>query len=214
MKLIARAGSIFAGVLAVMASGCTIQPSNPFVQQQNVAVPTFHFSPQAKPARCKGQKTTKKYASVSARLSTRGGSLCIPVFHGLGGAIRYPGATPAVKVTVLSTTIDNNYPYPGTGAPLLYVVLTPSAGTTFGTRLRSGAGLIGKGIQVNAPYTTFTSMLEFGLWHQGNECYSVAKAGKRGPTIGDLGALLSGFDLSGSALLFEVYPNQQSSTQC
>lgn len=214
MNHIARAGSVFAGVLAVMVSGCTIQSNSPFVPPERGAPQSFVLAPQANPAPCKGQKTTKKYASVTAKLSTRGGSLCIPAFRGLGGAIRYPGVSPSVKVTVLSTTIDNGYPYPGSGRPLLYVELTPAAATTFGTKLRSGTGLIGKGIKVGASYTAFTSMQEFGLWHQGSACYSVAKAGKRGPTIEGLGALLSGFDLSGSALLFEIYPNQQSSTQC
>lgn len=214
MKLISPTSWIFTGVVAVLASGCAIQSSSPIGPSEGGTAPAFIVAPQAKPAPCKGQKTTKKYASVDEKLSTHGGSLCIPVFHGLGGAIQYPGVKPSIKVTVLSTTVDNNYPYPGSGSALLYIELTPAGSTTFGTKLHDSGGLTGKGIKINAPFTVFTSLLEFGLWHQGSECYSVAKAGKRGPTIGDLGSLLSGLDLSASAILFEVYPNQQSSTQC
>ena len=37
------------------------------------------------PPNCKGQKTTKHYASLTVTLSTKGGSLCIPAFGGFGG---------------------------------------------------------------------------------------------------------------------------------
>jgi len=203
----------FAGALAICEAGCAGQSSSAVPTRESVAAPALALVPEAKPARCKGQKTTSKSASVTEKLSTHGGLLCVPVFHGLGGAIAYPSVSTAIKVTVLSTTVDNGYPYPGSGTPLLYVELTPSAGATFGTKLRSGGGLKGKSIKAGGAYTAFAAMLEFGLWQQGSACYSVA-AGKKGPAIGGLGSLLGGLDFSGSALLFEVYPNQQSSTEC
>ena len=53
--------------------------------------------PNAGPPACKGQKDTKQYASLTVKLSTKGGSFCIPEFGGFGGKIKYPSANPAVN---------------------------------------------------------------------------------------------------------------------
>jgi hypothetical protein len=118
-------------------------------------------------------------------------------------------------VTVTSTTIDNNFPYPGSGKPIFYLEIALPAATTFGSTLHAGSGLTGKTIKTKADYTVFSEYLKYGFWYQGLSCYTVAKPGKYGGVLDGLGAVLKGQSFGGPyTLLFEVYPNQQSGTAC
>jgi len=171
--------------------------------------------PQAGPPACKGQKTTKTDSSVTETLSSKGGSLCIPTFHGLGGSLEYPGARPSGKVKVTSTTIDGGFPYPGSGTPVLYLEIALPAATTFGSTLHAGGGLTGKTIKAKADYTVFSEYSKYGLWYAALSCSTVAKHGKHGGVLSGLGAVLDGQSFGGPyTLLFEVYPDQQSQTSC
>src|SRR5580704_17543100 len=79
---------------------------------------------QSGPPGCTGQRTTKKYGNVTAKLQTAGGSLCIPAFAGFGGSIEYPGVERSVKLTI-RTSAQNVYNEPqlGSGTSMVYVNL-------------------------------------------------------------------------------------------
>ena len=213
MKSSLRFCSALAVALAAgVASGCASQ-SNPTLPQGDV--PSAIVLPQAGPPACKGQKNTKTYSSAAETLSSKGGRLCIPVFHAIGGSLEYPGAKPSGKVTVTSTTINNGYPYPGSGTPIFYSLIALPGATTFGSTLPAGSGLTGKAIKAKAKYTVFFNYYKYGFWYSVSSCYAVAKPGKFGGVLDRLGALLKGQSFGGAyTLLFEVYPNQQTSSAC
>jgi len=212
MRSTIRARSVLAAaIVASIVSGCASQ-SNDAVPQQSV--PTSIVLPQAAPPACKGQKNTKAGSSAEETLSSKGGSLCIPSFHGLGGSLEYPGATPSGKVTVTSTTVDDGFPTPGSGAAVLYVEIALPAATQFASKLRAGGGLSGKAIKAKTDYTVFSNYKNT-FWYAGPSCYAVAKHGKHGGELAGLGEVLEGQNFTGGyTLLFEIYPSQQSQTLC
>jgi hypothetical protein len=213
MRSSARARNVlFAAVVASIVCGCASQ-SNDAVPQGSA--PNSIVLPQAGPPACKGQKTTKTYSSAEETLSSKGGSLCIPKFRGLGGSLEYPGAKPSGKVTVTSTTIDNGFPYPGSGTPVLYLQIELPAATQFASKLRAGGGLTGKPIKAKSDYTVFSNYIKYNVWYAGSSCYAVAKHGKHGGVLAGLSSVLEGQSFGGPyTLLLEVYPNQQSQTLC
>lgn len=212
-------------ILAIISSACAGQPNGAVPLQRDAAAP-FVSLPLSAPRDCKGQKKKGGDASVTETLSAKGGSLCIPAIDGVGGALEYPGAKPSVKVTVTSTTKDDGFPYPPNqpnAKAVIYLELATTTITTFGTRLRSGTGVTGKGIKPHSMYTAYSAYNDFGIWRQPdgeNVCFAVAKAGKHGGVIG-LGALLQGQtvgvgEFSGSPFLIEIFPGQESGagTEC
>ncbi len=212
MNAFTRARIVAAVIAATIVSACGSQPT---ATMPAVNAPSANVQPQAGPAACKGQKTTKKYSSVAETLLGKDASLCIPTFAGLGGALAYPAAKPSGKVTVTSTTIDNNFPYPGSGTPVFYLEIALPAATTFGNTLRAATGLTGKKIKAKTDYTVFLSYLKYGFWYGGPSCYTTSTAGKFGGVVGKLGSVLKGQSFAGSyTILLEVYPTQQSATAC
>ncbi len=204
--------SLVAAIVAGLVSGCASQP-NVMVLPQNAA--SLVAFPPAGPPACKGQKTTKSNSTAVETLSGKGGSLCIPAFHGFGGALGYPGASPSGKVTVTSTTIDDNFPYPGSGSPIFYLEIALPAATTFGATLRAASGLTAKTIKAKADYTVFLSYKKYGFWYSGSTCYAVAKSGKFGGVLVGLGEVLKSASFGGPyTILLEIYPNKQSGTAC
>ena len=106
--------------------GSGLTPSTSLAPQQGAL-------PDVGPPACKGQKDTKQYASLTVKLSTKGGSFCIPEFGGFGGKIKYPSANPAVKLKLISSTTDYNHqPQLGQGTAIFYLQLAISGGTKFG----------------------------------------------------------------------------------
>ncbi len=201
-----------AAVVASVVFGCASQSNDTMPQGY---APSSILLPEAGPHACKGQKTTKTSSSVVETLSSKGGSLCIPTFHGLGGSLEYPGAKPSGKVTVTSTTIDSGFPYPGSGTPVLYLQIALPAATQFASKLRAGGGLTGKTIKAKSDYTVFSNYLEYNLWHAGSSCYEVAKHGQHGGVLASLSQVLEGQSIGGPyTILFEIYPGQQSATSC
>ena len=213
MKSAVRALKVLAATLAAaLVSGCALQSLGTMPRGD---APNSIVLPQTGPPACKGQKVTKTYSSVAGTLSSKGGALCIPTFHGLGGSLGYPAAKPSGKVTVTSTTIDNGFPYPGSGTPVFYLEIALAGATTFGSPLHTATGLTGKAIKAKSQYTVFLDYLKYGLWYQGSSCYAVAKPGKYGGVLTGLGEVLKGQTFGGAyTILLEVYPNQQSSTAC
>ena len=109
MNAFTRARIVAAVIAATIVSACGSQPT---ATMPAVNAPSANVQPQAGPAACKGQKTTKKYSSVAETLLGKDASLCIPTFAGLGGALAYPAAKPSGKVTVTFNHDRQQLPLP------------------------------------------------------------------------------------------------------
>jgi hypothetical protein len=172
--------------------------------------------PDLKPPPCKGQKTTKNYASLTVKLSTQGGSLCIPAFGGFGGSVKYPSANPSVKLHLISSTTNYNHqPKLGKGMAIFYLQLALSGGTSFGTNVQAGGGLTSKKIVPDQPYTAYGQAVVSGFKVLFGPCFVVATKGKYGGVIGGIGTLLKGRSIPVAARgVIEVYAGKQTGTQC
>ncbi|MFY9885559.1 MAG: hypothetical protein WAK15_12380, partial [Candidatus Cybelea sp.] len=138
-----------AAILSACAQHSALIPPTSLVPQQ-IALPDLT------PPKCKGQKSTKKFASLTVTLSTKGGSFCVPEFGGFGGTIKYPAANPSVKLALISSTTDYNHqPQLGSGTAIFYLQLTISSGTAFGDQVPAGGGLVAKKIVPGKPYTAY-----------------------------------------------------------
>ncbi len=200
---------VTAAVLSACAQhGAFMQPTS-FVPQQ-IALP------ELTPPKCKGQKSTKNYASLTVTLSTKGGSFCVPEFGGFGGTIKYPGANPSVRLALISSTRDYNHlPQLGTGTAIFYLQLAISGGTAFGNQVPPGGGLAAKKIVPGQPYTTYGQAKISGYKFTFGPCYATAKKSKYGGIIGGIGTLLKGaYVPSAASGLIEIYSGKQTATQC
>jgi hypothetical protein len=180
------------------------------------APPRSVVLPEAVPPSCKGQKTTKKFASLTETLRTQGGKLCIPAFGGFGGTIEYPSADPSVKMKLTSSTSDyDKMPALGPGKPIFYLQLAISGGTYFGTNVPAGGGLAAKKIVPGDSYTAFGEATIYGFTVKFTPCYIVAKKSSYGGVIGGIGSLLKGQDVPAAATgLIEIYPGKHAGGKC
>jgi len=171
---------------------------------------------QAKLHACKGQQTTKQYATVTGTLLTSGGSFCIPKFGGYGGSVKYPGANPSVKLTLTSSTTNyDGMPELGSGTAIFYMQLAISGATTFGSKAGSGGGLSSKQIVAGQTYTVFGQAKVYGFPFNFTPCYVVAVKSRYGGTLGGIGTLLKGQQVPAAATgVIEIYEGQQASEEC
>jgi hypothetical protein len=204
------AGSILAVTVFAACAQPGVAPSLP-VTGAPVAV-----TPQAVPPDCKGQTTTKQYATVQETLLTAGGKACIPAYGGFGGKVAYPSANPSISVVV--TTSTSNYdgmPSLGKGTPIFYVQLDTSGATTFGSGVPAGGGLVGAGIVPAKTYTAFAQATVFGITQTLPPCYAVATKSVYGGRLNGLGTLLKGQQIPGKAAgVIEIYKGKQTTTKC
>ncbi len=172
--------------------------------------------PDKTPPKCKGQKTTQQYASLTVTLSTTGGSFCIPAFGGFGGKVKYPSANPSVKLGLISSTTNYAHlPELGTGTAIFYLQLALSNGTTFGSNSTAGGGLESKKIVPGTTYTAFGEAIVFSIPIKLTPCYAIATKGKYGGAIGGIGTLLKGQQVPVKASGFiEIYSGQQAGSKC
>jgi hypothetical protein len=198
-----------AAILSACAQHGALIPSTSFAPQQ-IALPDLT------PPKCKGQKSTKKYSSLTVTLSTKGGSFCVPEYGGFGGTIKYPSANPSVKLTLISSTKDYNHqPQLGSGTAIFYLQLAISSGTSFGDQVQAGGGLASKKIDPGKPYTAYGQAVISGYAFKFGPCYATAKKSKYGGIIGGLGTLLKGADIPFAASgLIELYSGKQTATKC
>jgi hypothetical protein len=168
------------------------------------------------PPKCKGQKTTKNYASLTVTLSSQGGSFCIPAYGGYGGSVKYPSASPSVKLTIISSTKNYNHqPHLGKGIAIFYLQLAISSGTTFGQNGMAGGGLTSQKIVPKNAYTAYGQATVFGVKVNFGPCYAIATKGKYGGVIGGIGSLLKGQNIPVAAKgVIELYSGRQSGTKC
>lgn len=172
--------------------------------------------PDANPPQCKGQQNQQYYATLIVKLKTKGGAFCIPEFGGYGGKVQYPSVSPAVKLTLTSSTTNyNNLPQLGSGTAMFYLQLSISGATSFGANTKAGGGLTSESIVAGDSYTAFGEAIVFGYHYKFKPCYTVATQGKFGGVIGGLGTLLKGVDVptSGSGFI-EIYSGAQTSKEC
>ncbi|MGB8908553.1 MAG: hypothetical protein WCC84_07360 [Candidatus Cybelea sp.] len=198
-----------AALLSACAQQGAFMPASSFVPEQ-IALPDLT------PPKCNGQKSAKKYSSLTVTLSTKGGSFCVPEFGGFGGTIKYPGANPSVKLALISSTKDYNHlPQLGTGTAIFYLQLAISAGTTFGNQVPAGGGLVAKQIVPRQPYTAYGQAEISGFKFNFGPCYTTAKKSKYGGILGGIGTLLKGaYVPSAASGLIEIYSGKQTATQC
>jgi hypothetical protein len=202
----------FVAVTALL-TGCagnagTTLPSAPFSQALSL--------PNANPPACKGQKNTKKYASLTVTLSSSGGSFCVPEFGGFGGSVEYPGADPSVKLSIISSTTDYaKLPQLGTGTAIFYLQLALSGSTSFIGNLKSGGGVTAKKIVAGKFYTAFGEAQIGSIVQRFTPCYVKATKGKYGGVIGGLGNVLKDQAVpSGATGFIEIYSGKQTSGEC
>jgi hypothetical protein len=180
------------------------------------AAPQAIAIPDRTPPSCKGQVNKSDYATVSGSLKTTGGSFCIPAYGGFGGQLRYPSLSPTISLTLDAGTSNfDNFPTLGSGTPIVYLGFSTSAGTTFGSNLKSGGGLAGKQIVPGDPYTAYGEATVYGDKVKFGPCYVTATKSKYGGEIGRIGALLKGedipFKVSG---VIEIYSGEQTGMEC
>lgn len=173
-------------------------------------------TPQAVPPDCKGQTTTKQYATLQETLLSTGGKACIPAFGGFGGKVAYPGVNPSIGVVVTTSTTDyDGMPLLGKGTPIFYVQLDTSGATTFGNDVPAGGGLVGAGIVPTKTYTAFAQATVFGITQNLPPCYTVATKSIYGGKLNGLGTLLKGQQIPGKAAgIIEIYKGKQTATKC
>ncbi len=210
---------LFSLVAATSLSACVGQSAVPLAQS---SIPNPRaagaLSPDATPPACKGQKTTKDYASSKPQgLSAKGGSACVPKFKGWGGSLHYPSYTGnGIQMTVISsTTAYDPGAFPPSTSAIFYLQLKFNADVKFGTKMPAGLSLSASGFKLGKHYTIEAARDMGSLWQVLPYCYTTAKPGKYGPMIGGLGYALRGGDFTSSndAVLM-LYEGKLVSTKC
>ncbi len=206
-----RFAGAFALAAATLLTACAHQSTSLLP-----AAPQAIALPDLSPPDCKGQQTKKRYATLTAPLSTSGGSFCIPAFGGFGGSVKYPSANPSVSLTLTTSLKDYDHlPKLGSGKPLVYLQFAISGGTQFGSKVKSRGGLTGAKIVAGQQYTAVGQVT---IYHENFElgpCYTTATKGKYGGQIGSLGSLVKGQDIPAAATgVIEIYSGRQTGTQC
>jgi hypothetical protein len=195
-------------VTLTLLGACVQHVSGPLLPSQGQSL--ANIWPAASPPVCKGQKTTKDYASLTSTLSTKGGTLCFPAFSGFGGSSGYSAANPSVNVTLISSTTNYNHKLPGLGkgTPLFYLQLefpqaTKFAGKAANAYFQSDKFISGK------TYSKFDRLVVNGMPRY-RSCYGVASNGKfaEGPGLRD------GAVPAKTTGLYEVYAGKQSDVVC
>jgi hypothetical protein len=179
--------------------------------------PATAAQPQTAPPQCNGQRNKAQYAQKRVKLKTKAGSFCIPVFHGFGGTMDYPGVEQSVALVLRSSTknIYDESLLGYSGAPIFYLNLHFLAGTHFGTNLKSTGGLTGAAIQAGDTYTAFGIVAVGHLVLRFPPCYAIATQGPYGGILPGLGQLFSDTTITGAGYgVIEIYPGMQVTQEC
>jgi hypothetical protein len=207
---------LVAAIAATLLAACAGQ-TNSMLPSQTGSLPTIDaMRPDAAPAACKGQETTSKFASLKQTLSSAGGAACIPAFEKFGGTLMYPGATPSVTLSMISSTTNYKHlPELGTGSAIFYLQLGISGATSFGTSAPAGGGLSGPSIKAKKVYTALAQVSADGIVETLPGCYTTAIAGKNGGEIAGLGTLLKNQSVPVAVTgVIEIYAGKQASEKC
>jgi hypothetical protein len=212
-RLSIRCRALSIGITVIMLAGCGGAQS---VTSGAVSPPATFAAATVGPPSCNRQHTTKRYASITATLKTKGGLFCVPAFGGFGGSIKYPAVETSVKLT-MHTSIKDIYDEPqlGTGTSIVYLNLHFHAGTHFGSSVRNKGGLISATIYPGDAYTAYGIVAVGHLELMFPPCYSIATQGPYGGVIPNLGNLVSNTTITGPGYgVIEIYLGQQVSQEC
>lgn len=178
-------------------------------------------SSNAVPAPCTGQTTSTEYAtSKPLKLKSRNTRACIPAFGGFGGSLHYPAATPAVSATFTSSTTNYNSLLPALskGTPIFYLQIATTAPTAFASTYKASGGLTSKSIKPGKTYFVYGQAKlggVAGIMIDFTPCKATAVKVKGGGAIANLGTLLVGQNIGGSAsIVIEVYPKGHVAAKC
>lgn len=209
-----RFRALFAIAIATSLAACAQHGAVPLPATASISPAAI--LPQADPPRCNGQKSTHKYASLTVKLSGNGGSVCIPEFGGFGGHVKYPSASPSVKLKLISSTKNYNHLRElGNGKAMFYLQIALSEAVSFGTKVGAGGGLTSKKIEPHQLYTVYGEVTISGITFKFKPCYAVATKGKYGGVIGGIGTLLKGQDVPAAATgAIEIYDGKQTGKEC
>jgi hypothetical protein len=228
LKIHFGVGSLIALAAVASLAGCGMGPSTsslPSAGQSGLAPMSRSASqfqggsafPDATPPKCKKQQTASDHATVKETFSTKGGTLCIPAFAGLGGSLMYPPANPSVGVTLTDSTTNYNGKLPSlhTGNPIFYLQLAIAGATSFGSDAPAGGGLTGATIKAGHAYTAYAQAVIEGFPINFTPCYTVATKGTYGGVIGGLGTLIKGQTLPAAASgVIEIYSGKSATGKC
>ena len=229
MKIHFGVGSLIALAAVASLAGCGMGSSTsslvPSAGQSgslpmSSSVPQFQGGsafPDATPPKCKNQQTTSDHATAKETFSTKGGSLCIPAFAGLGGSLTYPPANPSVGVTLTGSTTNYNGKLPSlhSGKPIFYLQLAIAGATSFGQNAPAGGGFTGQPVKAGHTYTAYAQAVISGFPINFTPCYTVATKGTYGGVIGGLGTLIKGQTLPSAASgVIEIYSGKSASGKC
>lgn len=212
-KRISKLGTAVAWALTACAgNGGTVLPT-----PQGVALARVN----AAPASCKGQTTTTEYAiSKPAKLKSRNTHACIPAFAGFGGSLHYPAATPAVQATFTSSTTNYNHLLPALskGKPIFYLQIVTTAPTAFAATYTAAGGLTSKAIKPGSAYAVYGQAKlggVAGIMIDFTPCRATAVKARLGGALPNLGTVLEGQNITGSAtIVIEVYPKGHVTASC
>ena len=229
-------------LVAVTLSACGGLSGNSLLPSPPSSLAPSSLVPMAGPPKCAREKVTRKYGALTVKLSTSGGSVCVPAFGRFSGSIEYPPfqesnksaleggpAKSSVTLKLITSTTNYNHQLPPIGygydprasldhaqvKPIFYLQLAISSAVVFGTSLRAGGGLVGKKLRPDQIYTAVAEVSIAGEATPITPCWVKAKKSKHGGIVGGLGTLLKGQTFpAGSTGLIELYSGEHASGKC
>jgi len=208
MSAFKRYSKLSAAAIAVALAACaghstTVLPAPGAMSlvRPDAAIPT-----------CKGQTTSTEYATGSpTKLKSHNTHGCIPAFGGFGGSLHYPAASPAVSATFTSSTTNYNnlLPVLSKGKPVFYLQIATTAPTAFASTYKASGGLMSNAFKPGKTYYVFGQAKlggVAGIMIDFTPCRATAVKVKAGGALTNLGTLLEGQNIAGSAnIVIEVY---------
>jgi hypothetical protein len=217
VKVFSCAIALLLSASVSLLGGCASRQATPAFVPPPLGATSLASRFDASPPACKEQKTYNQYASLSATLSSKGGTVCIPAFGGFGGTVGYPPANPSIGVALISSTSNYNGKLPGlhSGKPIFYLQLSIAGPTSFGRNVPAGGGLTRQAIVPGQNYTAFAQAKIDGFPVNFKPCYTRAVKGKFGGVIGGVGTLLKGQNVPTAATgVIEIYAGKYAAGKC
>jgi len=209
-----------AALLAACAGNAANIPSQTAFNAPATLQNLSEVFPDAAPAKCKGQKNSKLYASVAKEaLKKKGGSLCIPSFGGWGGALQYPQTYGTVNYAVALTSSTKAYsggsfPPNGSLKPIYYLQMSFDGFPGFYPTAPKGNPLVSSHLEPNKPYTIELWVNLIVAWSELGACYQVAAKSKYGGALASGGTLFEKQTFLEMTGALEVLKGQLVSNKC
>lgn len=171
--------------------------------------------------KCKGEKSSKLFATVqSEKMSTKGGTLCVPAFGDWGGSLQYPNLNYSQSFTVTLISSVKAYgsgPWPPNGSqtPIFYLQYQFSGLPGFGANLPKGNPLASSHLAFKKPYTVEIWEYNYGgLWTSIGSCYQVGAKSKYGGALSGVGAPWVNQFYRDKTGVIEIFKGELVTTRC